>query len=376
MRKNVFDLEDITYFHKNGRQALNGITFQVAQGEAVSLLGANGCGKSTLLYMLQGLLNPAGGRLRVFSEDGFSASSRARISLLFQNSQAQLFSLDVMDELMFGPLHLRGMGLEAARQRANEVLEMLGIGRLKDRNPWQLSGGEMKKVALGACLSTNPDVFLLDEPTTGLDPRSQVELVELIAGLKKAGKTIITATHDLHIISDISDKAVVIGEDHGILLEGRPPELLRQHDLLLKANLIHEHVHAHGGSEHKHPHYGPHEHHEHEHSHGHEANNAGNGPLNDGHAHEHAHEPGSHFPAGPDGGNDAKKPLEVREKLKVLLPHWAGHNAEHAGTYMEWAQKAEAAGAGELALALKEIAEESGKLNALFARAEKALESF
>ncbi len=375
----VFELQDISYAHKNGHKALDGISFSIGQGEAVSILGSNGCGKSTLLYILQGLLMPASGRMRVFSEDGFSDGSRARISLLFQNSQAQLFSLSVWDELMFGPLHLRGMGMEAAGQRAEEVMGLLGIERLRDRSPWQLSGGEMKKVALGTCLSTNPDVFLLDEPTSGLDPRSQVELVELIAALKKAGKTIITATHDLHIIADISDRAIVMGENHRVLLEGGPQELLRKHDMLLSANLIHEHVHAHDGYEHGHTHYGPHEHHEHAHGHGPETAHgpeAGRSHGNE-HAHEHEHEIGGHAAGGDITGRGAgpePQSSEIMRKLKVLLPHWAEHNSEHARTYMEWAQKAEAAGAEELARTLKEISKEGEKLNALLEKAKKVIE--
>ncbi len=353
---NVFELECVSFFYKNGRKALDGISFHIGQGEAVSILGANGCGKSTLLYMLQGLLKPASGRLRVFSEDDLSDSSRARISLLLQNSQAQLFSLSVLDELMFGPLHLRGMESGDAGRRADDVMEMLGIGHLKDRSPWQLSEGEMKKVALGACLSTNPDVFLLDEPTSGLDPRSQVDLVELIAALKKAGKTIITATHDLHAVAEISDRAIVMGEDHRVLADDGSYELLKNPGLLLKANLIHEHVHAHQGYEHEHTHCGPHEHHEHGDLHGPEAS-------------------GSQEAAGKhaEGGGGAHGEAEVIHKLKVLLPHWAEHNIEHARTYGEWAQKAEKAGAGGLASILKEIAAESERLNALFDRAKKML---
>lgn len=366
---NIFELTGISYSYKSGEKALDGVSFSVERGEAVSILGANGCGKSTLLYILQGLLKPASGRLRVFSEDAFGENSRARIGLLFQNSQAQLFSLSVRDELMFGPLHLRGMGIKDAGKRADEVMEMLGISHLGDRSPWRLSGGEMKKVALGACMSANPDVFLLDEPTSGLDPRSQVGLVELIAALKKAGKTIITATHDLHIIADISDRAIVMGEDHRALLEGRPLDLLKKRDLLLSANLVHEHVHLHEGYEHGHTHFGAHEHHDHPHGHAHE------GGHGEEHEHKHEHEIGGH-PAGNAGtGGKAEDPgpPEVRQKLKILLPHWAEHNAEHARTYLEWAQKAESAGADELAMVLRQIAEETGKLDALFEKAKKLL---
>ena len=135
-----------------------------------------------------------------------------------------------------------------------------GIEHLRDRGPWDLSGGEMKKVALGTCLSINPDVLLLDEPTTGLDPKSQVEFVDLINELRHAGKTVITATHDLGIIEDISDRTIVLGEDHRVLLEGKPWDIMENTNALLHANLIHKHVHRHTWYVHEHSHFGTHEH--------------------------------------------------------------------------------------------------------------------
>ncbi|MDA8155837.1 MAG: ABC transporter ATP-binding protein [Actinomycetota bacterium] len=330
----IFGLRNISYSYK-GRTALENVSFDISQGESISILGANGSGKSTLLYMLQGLLKPSSGELSAFEKEA-SGMIDPRISMLFQNSQAQLFCLSVWDELVSGPLQ-RGMGATAANERAEDILQLLAIGHLKDRSPWQLSGGEMKKVALGTCLSTNPDVLLLDEPTAGLDPRSQVEFMELIAGLRKAGKTIITATHDLHIIQDLSERAIVLGENHRLLEDGLPAKVLAKKDVLLKANLIHEHMHAHEGYKHEHSHFGAHDH------------------------NEIKQEPA------------AFKEVQVDAKLKVLLEHWKEHNEEHATTYLEWAEKARKEGNAALAEILKKIAKESKNLSGLFEEAKHKL---
>jgi ABC-type multidrug transport system ATPase subunit len=209
----------------------------------------------------------------------------------------------------------------------------------------------MKKVAFGACLSINPDVILLDEPTTGLDPRSQVELIDLIVGLRKAGKTIITATHDLGIIEDISDRTVVFSEDHRVLLEDSPWEVLKNTDVLLRANLIHKHPHRHSWYVHEHSHSGMHE-------------------------HEHIPEliGSPDIPESPPekaaGGADF---MPEMEKLRILLEHWMEHNHEHAETYIQWAEKAESGGNAALAEMLKKIAGETKKIDSLFEQARKKI---
>jgi len=145
---------------------------------------------------------------------------------------------------------------------------MIDITRLKERAPHTLSGGEKKKVCIASVLATNPDVLLLDEPTAGLDPRTQLWLIELLQDLSKAGKTIITATHDLDIIEQISDRAIVIGEDHRIRVDRSTKSVLNDLELLLAANLIHRHMHRHGAIAHQHLH--DHDE-EHKHVHAHEA---------------------------------------------------------------------------------------------------------
>jgi cobalt/nickel transport system ATP-binding protein len=349
----IFHVDNISYTYRDGKKALDSVSLCISEGESVAVIGTNGSGKSTLLYILDGILEPQSGEVRAFGSPlrNGNAGFRKRVSLLFQNPQVQLFSLSVWDELCFGPIQL-GLHKDEIDRRASDVLRLLGIEHLKDRGPWNLSGGEMKKVAFGTCLSINPDVILLDEPTTGLDPRSQVELIDLIVGLRKAGKTIITATHDLGIIEDISDRTVVFGEDHRVLLEDRPWDVLKNTGVLLQANLIHKHPHRHSWYVHEHSHSGIHE-------------------------HEHIPEliPSEEvLKDAPGKTPGAAGEMTEMEKLRILLEHWMEHNHEHAETYVQWAEKAMTAGNRDVAEILKEIAAETGEIDDLFEKAKKRVE--
>ena len=155
-------------------------------------------------------------------------------------------------------------------QRIDDILSLLEITHLRDRTPQNLSGGEKKRVALASLLVVNPSVLLLDEPTAGLDPRSQSMLLEILEQLNaEAGITLITATHDLTLLPHLADRALVLGEDHTLKADGDAHEILHDTDLLLSVNLIHAHAHRHGDTIHRHPHYHITEH-EHEHEHEHE----------------------------------------------------------------------------------------------------------
>jgi cobalt/nickel transport system ATP-binding protein len=141
-------------------------------------------------------------------------------------------------------------------------MKMLEIEALRDRPSYMLSGGEKKRVALGSVLTMNPQVLLLDEPTNGLDPRTQCFLSELIFELSESGKTIFISTHDLTLVDEFQPTVAVISEDHTIEKVGPADEILRDEDLLLKVNLIHEHMHYHGqqAHTHRHSHYVYHKH--------------------------------------------------------------------------------------------------------------------
>ncbi len=257
----VFELQDVGYVYNRRQVGLDGIDLTVYEGEAVALLGANGCGKSTLLKILDGLYAPATGHLRVFGMDIKSVGADAeethrfhrRIGLIFQDPDVQLFSPTVGDDVAFGPLQL-GLPLSEVRRRVETALRQMGIENLRDRAPFELSGGEKKRAAIASVLSLEPDVLLLDEPTASLDPRTKWTLVDMIVELALQGKTIITATHDLEIVPIIARRVIVMSESRRILADGAPQRILDDDAVLMEANLIHEHPHRHADLVHTHVH--------------------------------------------------------------------------------------------------------------------------
>jgi cobalt/nickel transport system ATP-binding protein len=259
---NVYELSGVSFTYGEGVSALQDVDLTVGEGERIALLGANGSGKSTLLRILGGLSQVSSGEVRAFGdaltaellEDEARAQVfRRRVGIVFQNADAQLFSPTVRDEIAFGPLHL-GLSRSEALHRVEDMVELFGLGPLVERPPYKLSGGEQKKVALAAVLAVDPEVLLFDEPMGGLDPRTRQWLVEFLEALHKAGKTLIVATHELGELERLADRGVVLGEDHRLAADGPLREVFADRDLLLAANLIHEHAHVHGSVAHSHAH--------------------------------------------------------------------------------------------------------------------------
>jgi cobalt/nickel transport system ATP-binding protein len=246
----VYSARDLHYSYLDRFPALAGVSFDIRPGERIALLGANGSGKSTLLKILDGLIHPSGGALEAFgsplteqalADEQFNRDFRSRVGIVFQNPDTQVFSATVREEVAFGCLQL-GLSAEQTEHRLTDALAMLEISDLTDRAPFQLSGGQKKKVALASVLVMNPDVILFDEPTAALDPRTQHWLIDLIAQLGDAGKTIIVATHDLHTLADLTDRALVFAENHTLLTDAPTRTVLADRVSLLQANLIHDHA--------------------------------------------------------------------------------------------------------------------------------------
>jgi cobalt/nickel transport system ATP-binding protein len=259
----IYDLRGVEFVYGEAHRALQSVDLRLKPGERIAILGSNGCGKSTLLQIMDGLLFPTAGEAyafgqklteEIFRNASFTAFFRQHVGLLFQNPDVQLFCPTVFDEIAFGPLQM-DIPREEVLQQCREMIRMLKLEKIAHRSPHQLSGGEKKKVALASVLAVNPDVLLLDEPTAGLDPRTQVWLVEVLGELHSMGKTIITATHDLSILEEIADRAYVMAEDHAIVAGGASGEILDDLELLLRVNLIHEHAHKHEGFVHRHGHF-------------------------------------------------------------------------------------------------------------------------
>ena len=265
----LFELRDVSFDYE-GVPALRALSLEIPYGERIALVGANGSGKSTLLRLLDALSFPSQGSIRfdgqllaaeLLSDDKFAFPFRRRVALVFQNPDVQLFNPTVFDEVAFAPLQLQ-WSREKLLARVEQTLEWIGISHLRDRPPHRLSGGEKKRVALASAIVLDPDVLLLDEPTATLDPRSQSQVIDLIQQFKGSSKTVITATHQLEIVEDIADRVLLL-EDGRVTASGTPGEILTNHELLLRANLVHAHRHAHGNVVHSHPHLHSHARHEH-----------------------------------------------------------------------------------------------------------------
>jgi len=262
MNNSVFELKDVHFSYLGKYPALCGIDITIKQGEKISVIGANGSGKSTLLHVLDGLIFPEKGAIKVFGEelkesafndDTYSKCFRKKIGLVFQNPDVQLFCPTVKEDIIFGPLQL-GMGKEEIKNRLEELVLILGIKDLLQRSPHQLSIGEKRKVAIASTLIINPAVLILDEPTAGLDPLTTQHIIDLLVQANTSGTTIITSTHDLHIVEEISDTVYVFSQEKKIVKHGSPDEILKDSQLLQANNLVHIHSHGHKDKVHAHPH--------------------------------------------------------------------------------------------------------------------------
>jgi cobalt/nickel transport system ATP-binding protein len=257
----IITLKNIDYSYYGKIPALSNINLSIGKGEMFSVIGLNGCGKTTLLNIINALVYPDSGEIlyhgmpvtekSVKGETGMRI--RSTMGYIFQNPDIQLFCPTVLDELMFGPLQIN-MSPDEATERAEQTMSYLGISNLKDRSVTMLSGGEKKKVAIASVLTMNPDVLLVDEPLSGLDPKAQTFFIELLFELNHAGKTIIFATHHLDLIDHLQPRVAVISAGHTIEKTGSASEILNDREFLISVNLIHEHVHRHGDEEHRHYH--------------------------------------------------------------------------------------------------------------------------
>jgi cobalt/nickel transport system ATP-binding protein len=258
----VFELSNIYFSYLGKFPALCGIDLRIGQGQKISVIGANGSGKSTFLQLLDGLIFADQGTVnfygkqvneKIFSDVKFSREFRRQVGFIFQNSDVQLFCPTVKEDIVFGPLQL-GIDKEWIRKRLEKLSFILKIEGLLDRSPYQLSIGEKRKIAIASTLIIDPQVLILDEPTAGLDPLTTRTIIDLLAEESNTGKTIITATHDLHIVEEISDLVYVFGQQRSIVKSGPVASIVNDAVLLEASNLVHIHTHRHKDKAHAHPH--------------------------------------------------------------------------------------------------------------------------
>ena len=230
MSHHIVEVRDLHFAYPDGTAALNGVSFRITHGEAVALVGANGAGKSTLLLHLNGYLTPTRGEVRIgdmpLTRETVVAIRRA-VGMVFQDPDDQLFMPTVREDVAFGPLNA-GLPAVEVEQRVTSALERVGMAHLRDRPPYKLSAGEKRAVAIATVLVMAPDILVMDEPSSHLDPRGRRRLIELLKSFKH---TKIIATHDLDMVMDLCPRTIVFHQGK-IAADGPTEEIFRNGALL------------------------------------------------------------------------------------------------------------------------------------------------
>ena len=251
MSESLFSLKNVSYSYPGGIPALSDFNLEVNKGDRIAIIGANGTGKSTTLTMLDALIFPEKGSFKAFGTEinekqmnkaSFQNFFRERVGFVFQNPDIQLFCPTVKEDILFGPLQL-DLERDVIIRNFEKVVDLMHVSHLLERSPHQLSIGEKKKAAIASVLIMDPQVLLLDEPTAGLDPQTTRDIIKVLYDAHKDGKTVIMATHDLHIVGEIADTIHVFGRNKGIIRSGSADEILDDTIFLEENNLVHKKVH-------------------------------------------------------------------------------------------------------------------------------------
>ncbi len=225
------------------QKALTDVSFEINDGELVGIIGHTGSGKSTLLQHLNGLLKASSGTIEIGGTDitrpGVSmVEIRKKVGLVFQYPEYQLFEVSVAKDVAYGPGNL-GLSEEEIDQRVREAIALVGLDyeKVKDRSPFELSGGQKRAVAIAGVVAMKPEVLILDEPTAGLDPRSHKDILRMIKEVhEKTGNITILVSHNMGDVAEMADKVMVI--DSGkLVIMGTPEEVFSQGELLKSVGL-------------------------------------------------------------------------------------------------------------------------------------------
>src|SRR3989337_3836009 len=237
----LFCSSDLSHQYSDGTLALNDVSLSFDKGERIALLGTNGSGKTTLLYHLNGILKPTSGK--IYYEDKplqYDAKSllelRRRVGFVFQDPNDQLFAPTVKQDVAFGPLNL-GQPPDQVKRIVNEALATVGMAEFAEKPPHFLSLGQKKRVALAGVLAMQPEVIIMDEPTSNLDPRATSEILHLLLQLnKESGITLLLATHDVDMVPLFANKLYVLSKGK-LVSTGSPKALFSDAEMIRNVNL-------------------------------------------------------------------------------------------------------------------------------------------
>lgn len=235
MSHHIVEAQDLSYAYPSSSCGINNISFRITHGESVAVVGANGAGKSTLLLHLNGFLVPNNGTVRIgdfpLTKENIMTVRRS-VGMVFQDPDDQLFMPTVFDDVAFGPLNL-GLPPEEVTTRVVEALDRVGAGHLQNRPSYRLSGGEKRSVAIATVLAMSPDILVMDEPSSNLDPQARKRLIDLLLTFEH---TKIIATHDLDLALDVCQRTIILHNGE-ITADGPSKEIFQNDTLLSKSGL-------------------------------------------------------------------------------------------------------------------------------------------
>ena len=241
------EIRNLTHTYMAGgpleRTAIKDVSLTINDGEFVGLIGHTGSGKSTLIMHLNGLIKPTSGEIRVDGLDLMDKNTslrdvRRKVGLVFQYPEYQLFEETILKDVMFGPKNL-GLSDEEAEQRARHALHQVGLTdeSMYEKSPFELSGGQKRRVAIAGVLAMKPTTLILDEPTAGLDPRGREEILSLVRQYHEEEKvTLIMVSHSMTDVSRLCSRILVMNHSR-LVMDGTPDEVFMNEDALLEAGL-------------------------------------------------------------------------------------------------------------------------------------------